>query len=93
MQNASTPSGEVGQSSDSAELLRKLSAYRGSDTTQLRRIFRKYVSPSTSVEMLKRKRKIDEVTRDFGPASAEVAHHSTLSPTQRHKSGLLLSCL
>ncbi len=59
---------EVERSSSSADLLRKLSAYRGSDSTQLMRIFRKYASPSTSVEMLKRKRKIDQVLRDFGPA-------------------------
>jgi len=59
---------EAERSSSSAELLRNLSAYRGSDSTQLMRIFRKYVSPSTSVEMLKRKRKIDQVIGDFGPA-------------------------
>lgn len=58
---------EAALSSGSAELLRNLSAYRGSDSTQLMRIFRKYVSPSTSVEMLKRKRKIDQVIEDFGP--------------------------
>jgi hypothetical protein len=58
---------EVERSSDSAELLRNLSAYRGSDSTQLMRVFRKYVSPSTSVEMLKRKRKIHQVIEDFSP--------------------------
>lgn len=59
---------EATQSSSSAELVRKLSARRGPDSIQLMRIFRKYVSPSTSVEMLKRKNKIEEVIRDFGPA-------------------------
>lgn len=59
---------EAEQSFSSAELLRKLSAYKGSDSTQLMRVFRKYVSPPTSVEMLKRKRKIDEVIQRFGPA-------------------------
>lgn len=63
---------EVQRSSSSADLLRRLSGYKGPDSTQLLRIFRKYVSPTTPVEMLKRKRKVEELIRDFGPAFRPV---------------------
>jgi hypothetical protein len=68
------------QSSSSADLLRTLSARRGSESTQLMRIFRKYGSPTTSVEMLKRKTKVEEVIRDFGPTFRPIEQvRATLS--------------
>ncbi len=56
------------KSSESSErLLRQIMEQKDSWTRiQLQRVFRKYVSPPTPVEMLKRKSKIDEIIRDFG---------------------------
>lgn len=56
----------VAEAADSAALLRRISDEPQPLRGQLLRIFRKYVSPDTSVEMLKRKQKIEEVVRDFG---------------------------
>ncbi len=33
---------------------------------QLARVFRKYVSPETPVEMLRKKRQAEKIARDFG---------------------------
>lgn len=63
----STFSEAAEKSATSADLLRKIVAQKGPDSTQLLRIFRKYVSPTTPVEMLKRKRKVEEVISNFGP--------------------------
>lgn len=43
-------------SSSSADLLREIATQKGRYYVQLMRIFRRYVSPGTSVEMLKRKK-------------------------------------
>lgn len=59
--------GEVLQSAESSEdLLTRISALTGDLRIQLLRCFRKYVSPMTSVEMLKVKSKLPEVIENFG---------------------------
>jgi hypothetical protein len=52
--------------SSSADLLRDIQAAPKEMRGQFLRVFRKYVSPDTSVEMLKRVRKTEEVIEDFG---------------------------
>lgn len=52
--------------SSSADLLRAIMQEPGSDRIQLLRLFRKYVSPDTSVEMLKVKSKTENVIATFG---------------------------
>lgn len=54
------------EASNSADLLRDIQAAPKEMRGQLLRVFRKYVSPDTSVEMLKRIRKTEDVIRDFG---------------------------
>lgn len=54
------------QSQDSKELLVNISKEKNPMRTQLLRIFRKNVSPNTSVEMLKKKTKIPKIIEDFG---------------------------
>jgi len=54
------------ESDDSADLLRKIAQEKQPIRRQLQRVFRKYVSPDTSVEMLKRKSTTEDVIRDFG---------------------------
>ncbi len=50
----------------SSELLQKIHERSGDMRVQLLRCFRKYVSPMTSVEMLKVKTKVPSVISDFG---------------------------
>jgi hypothetical protein len=50
----------------SAELLLNIAEKPNPSRTQLLRVFRKYVSPDTSVEMLKVKRKIPSIINDYG---------------------------
>lgn len=52
-------------SASSSDLLRHISDVRGPMRIQLLRVFRKYVSPSTSVEMLKRKGNLDRIIERF----------------------------
>jgi hypothetical protein len=54
------------EASDSAELLRLISDEPDPLRVQLLRIYRRYVSPDTSVEMLKRKGRIGEIVSAFG---------------------------
>lgn len=56
----------VDKAQNSTDLLLKISQEPNPSRTQLLRIFRKYVSPDTSVEMLKRKNKIPEIIAEFG---------------------------
>jgi hypothetical protein len=56
----------VDESTNSADLLRDIQAAPKEMRGQLLRVFRKYVSPDTSVEMLKRVRRTEEVIKDFG---------------------------
>ncbi|MDK7419254.1 hypothetical protein OWP16_04540 [Bacillus paranthracis] len=56
----------VHSSANSQELLENISAEKGPNRTQLLRVFRKYVSPDTSVEMLKVKKKIPSIILEFG---------------------------
>ncbi len=56
----------VGEAQNSVNLLIKISQEPNPSRTQLLRVFRKYVSPDTSVEMLKRKNKIPEIIAEFG---------------------------
>lgn len=56
----------VGEVHSSADLLTRISQEPNPSRTQLLRVFRKYVSPDTSVEMLKRKNKIPEIIAEFG---------------------------
>ena len=50
----------------SAELLTSIAEKPNPSRTQLLRVFRKYVSPDTSVEMLKVKKKISSILNDYG---------------------------
>ena len=57
----------LGTATDSKDLLTRISNVSPQSLRiQLLRIFRKYVSPDTSVEMLKKKRNIPDICRDFG---------------------------
>lgn len=58
----------LNKSTTSADLLRNINLYRYStkDRIQILRVFRKYVSPTISVEMLKKKRKQETIIQDFG---------------------------
>ena len=55
------------QAADSKELIRRIQRTNKADRIQLLRIFRRYVSPVTSVEMLKKKESTEEICRVFGP--------------------------
>lgn len=50
----------------SADLLISIAKTPNPSRTQLLRVFRKYVSPDTSVEMLKVKKKIQSIIEDYG---------------------------
>lgn len=54
-------------SPSSADFLRHISNVKGPMRIQLLRVFRKYVSPATPVEMLKRKGKLEDTIQQFGP--------------------------
>lgn len=59
--------GELLRDAESSEaLLGRIYEASGTGRTQLLRVFRKYVSPDTSVEMLKRKTRAADIARDFG---------------------------
>jgi hypothetical protein len=47
-------------------LLKRIQQEKGDIRIQLLRLFRKYVSPMTSVEMIKTRSKTDRIIRDFG---------------------------
>src|SRR5437899_3190312 len=51
---------------NAADLLRDIQRQPKEARGQLLRVFRKYVSPDTSVEMLRRVRKTEEVIEQFG---------------------------
>lgn len=59
-------------SSSSAELLTSIIEKPNPSRTQLLRVFRKYVSPDTSVEMLKVKKKIPNIIKDYGYRFREI---------------------
>ncbi len=74
----------VDEAPNSADLLRDIQAAPKEARGQLLRIFRKYVSPDTSVEMLKRVRKTEELIRDFGDGFRpidEVRHNLAERPS------------
>lgn len=50
----------------SADLLLRIAEIPNPSRTQLLRVFRKYVSPDTSVEMLKVKKKINQIIKNYG---------------------------
>jgi hypothetical protein len=54
------------EADNSANLLRSISEEKNPLRTQLQRVFRKYVSPDTSVEMLKKVTQTDEIIKNFG---------------------------
>jgi hypothetical protein len=56
----------AGTAISSAELLSSIVEKPNPSRTQLLRVFRKYVSPDTSVEMLKVKKKIPSIIDDYG---------------------------
>jgi hypothetical protein len=56
----------LARAGNSADLLRLIVATGDPPRTQLFRVFRKYVSPTTSVEMLKRTSRTEQTIRDFG---------------------------
>lgn len=63
----------VGEASDSQDLLRRISEEPNPMRTQLLRIFRKYVSPDTPVEMLKHKTKVNAIISNFGSRFRDLA--------------------
>jgi len=71
----------VSEVHSSADLLTRISQEPNPSRTQLLRVFRKYVSPDTSVEMLKRKNKIPEIIAEFGTRfrSLETVKQNLLS--------------
>lgn len=56
----------VNTANSSADLLLRITEIPNPSRTQLLRVFRKYVSPDTSVEMLKVKKKIAKIIEDYG---------------------------
>jgi hypothetical protein len=56
----------VGEAKSSEELLRTIAGEKLPIRTQLQRVFRKYVSPSTSVEMLKKVTTTEDIIKNFG---------------------------
>ncbi|MCC6442485.1 MAG: hypothetical protein IT210_03395 [Armatimonadetes bacterium] len=57
----------LGQCSSSVELLESITMIQTpAQRIQLLRVFRKYISPDTSVEMLKKKKDIPRIIREFG---------------------------
>jgi hypothetical protein len=60
------------RASSSTNLLTIISEKLNPSRTQLLRIFRKYVSPDTSVEMLKVKRKIPSIIENYGHRFREI---------------------
>lgn len=54
------------EADNSANLLKSISEEKNPIRTQLQRVFRKYVSPDTSVEMLKKVTQTDEIIKNFG---------------------------
>jgi hypothetical protein len=72
------------QADDSADLLRRIQRQPKEVRGQLLRVFRKYVSPDTSVEMLKRVRRTEEAIHSFGDrfrSIEEVRHHLEERPS------------
>lgn len=55
----------LNESTSSVELLEKITLITGPDRIQLLRLFRRYISPNTSVEMLKVKSKIPSIIENF----------------------------
>jgi hypothetical protein len=56
----------VNTANSSADLLLRITEIPNPSRTQLLRVFRKYVSPDTSVEMLKVKKKITQIIENYG---------------------------
>lgn len=56
----------VSTSNSSADLLLRITEIPNPSRTQLLRVFRKYVSPDTSVEMLKVKKNISKIIENYG---------------------------
>lgn len=59
---------------NSADLLRNINSagYSQKDRIQVLRVFRKYVSPTISVEMLKKKTQEEVIIRDFGDGFRDI---------------------
>lgn len=57
---------------NSAELLRLIMAEKGKLRIQLLRVFRKFVSPDTSVEMLKVKSRTETIIEEFGSRFRDI---------------------
>jgi hypothetical protein len=74
----------AGEAADSADLLRRIQRQPKEVRGQLLRVFRKYISPDTSVEMLKRVRRTEEAIENFGDrfrSIEEVRRHLGERPT------------
>ncbi len=56
----------VKKSNSSSEVLKNINERKGRDRVQLCRLFRKFISPDTSVEMLKVKKREREIIEGFG---------------------------
>ena len=56
----------VGEASDSTDLLRRIVAEKAAARIELLKVFNRYVSPPTSVEMLRKVRETEDTIRGFG---------------------------
>lgn len=86
--------GKLLDAADSSEgLLLSITEVSNPARTQLLRIFRKYVSPDTSVEMLKRKGRIPDIIRDFGSRFRPIDEVKTLFRSRHHPDEALIAVL
>lgn len=77
----------------SADLLLSIVAIPNPSRNQLLRIFRKYVSPDTSVEMLKIKKKIPDIIQDYGHRFRDIEQVKTLLRSRPQLDEALLALL
>ncbi|WJM14261.1 hypothetical protein QSJ10_15465 (plasmid) [Geobacillus stearothermophilus ATCC 12980] len=83
----------VNSSSSSIELLENISKTKDPVRTQLLRIFRKYVSPDTSVEMLKRKQRIPDIIKEFGTRFRDIKIVRQKIATRNHPDETIMALL
>ena len=83
----------VNESSSSKELFSKINNEPGASRIQLFRIFRKYVSPQTSVEMLKVKSKESKIIEYFGEKFRDISMVKDLLSRRKDNDEALISIL
>jgi hypothetical protein len=80
---------------DSCELLILITAYTRSEDKriQLLRVFKRYVSPDTSVEMLKKKRMIPKICEEHGNRFRDIQEVRQLFTSRPHPDETLIALL